>query len=78
MFINVKNLSGRTVSLNIPEDCSIYYVKEKVQEMEGISPSQQKLIFEGRILDDTKQVSESNIKPGNTLHMVLALRGGSA
>lgn len=76
MLINVKNLSGKTISLNIPvpNDCSIYNIKEMIQELESIDPTQQKLIFEGKILDDTKKISDTNIKLGDTLNMMLALR----
>jgi uncharacterized ubiquitin-like protein YukD len=74
MIINVKNLSAKTINLNIPNNYKIYNVKEMVQLMEGISPTQQKILFDGKILDDNKQISETNIKPDDTLQLILALR----
>ena len=74
MLINVKNLSGKTISLNVHEAYTIRNIKEIIQEMEGISPSNLKLVFEGKILDDTKQILTTNIKPTDTLCLMIALR----
>ena len=47
-----------------------------MEEKEGISPAQQRLIFNGSQLDDDKTVQESGIQEGASLHLVLTLRGG--
>jgi ubiquitin C len=74
MIINVRNLSAKTINLNIPNNYKIYNIKQMVQEMEGIDHTQQKILFDGKILDDNKQISETNIKPDDTLQLILALR----
>jgi ubiquitin-like protein Nedd8 len=48
-----------------------------VQSKEGIPPQQQKLIWDGKQMDDDKSIKEYNIGPGAVLHLVLALRGGN-
>lgn len=58
-----------------PKD-KIVHVKERIEEKEGIPPSQQRLIFGGKQMNDDKTLSEFNIEGGSVLHMVLALRGG--
>ena len=58
-----------------PKD-KIIHVKERIEEKEGIPPSQQRLIFGGKQMNDDKTLSEFNIEGGSVLHMVLALRGG--
>ena len=58
-----------------PKD-KILHVKERIEEKEGIPPSQQRLIFGGKQMNDDKTLSEFNIEGGSVLHMVLALRGG--
>jgi hypothetical protein len=77
MNINIKSLSGRIINVHVEPTCTITQVKEKVQEMEGIGPDQQRLIFNGVLLKNELKISETRLKPGSTLHMVLALRGGT-
>ncbi len=49
-----------------------------MEEKEGIPPSQQRLIHNGRQLNDDQTVADSEILEGTLLHLVLTLRGGSA
>lgn len=60
-----------------PND-TIERVKEYMEEKEGIPPSQQRLIHNGRQLNDDQTVADSEILEGTLLHLVLTLRGGSA
>lgn len=53
-------------------------IKERVEEKEGIPPAQQRLIFGGKQMNDDKTAEEYGLEGGNTLHLVLALRGGQA
>ncbi|EJD51781.1 ubiquitin [Auricularia subglabra TFB-10046 SS5] len=76
MIIKVKTLTGKEIELDIDLDDKITRIKEKVEEQSGVPPQQQRLIHQGRQLVDDKTARESNINPGNTLHLVLALRGG--
>eukprot|EP01133_Synstelium_polycarpum_P016923 gene16923-20130_t len=55
---------------------SIQRIKERVEEKEGIPPSQQRLIFGGKQMGDEKTAQDYSIEGGSVLHLVLALRGG--
>ncbi|CAH1758310.1 8814_t:CDS:2 [Entrophospora sp. SA101] len=76
MLIKVKTLTGKEIEIDIEKDDKIARIKERVEEKEGIPPPQQRLIYSGKQLNDEKSVDESNIKPGEVLHLVLSLRGG--
>mmetsp|Transcript_24344 Transcript_24344/g.59604 ORF Transcript_24344/g.59604 Transcript_24344/m.59604 type:complete len:326 (-) Transcript_24344:35-1012(-) len=76
MQLFVKTLTGKTVSIEVEEGESIEDVKAKISEKEGIPPEQQRLIFGGQQLQDSKTLDDYDVGDDATLHLVLRLRGG--
>ena len=75
MQIFVKTLTGNTVTVDMEPFETLKNMKQKIQNKVGIPPDQQRLIFAGEQLEDSRTLSDYGIVSESTIHMVLRLRG---
>lgn len=75
--IFIKTLQGKTLTLDVSDADSIASVKNKIFEKEGIPVDQQRLVFNGKQLEDNQTIADYNIQADSSIHLVLRLRGGT-
>ena len=69
-----KNLTGVLATVNIHSNNSVDNLKGQIQPIEGIQPMNQRLIFDGKQLEDGKKLSDYNIQKGANIHLVIRVR----
>jgi ubiquitin C len=74
--IFIKTLQGKSITLEVNDDDSIESIKKKINDIEGIPQDQQRLVFNGKQLEDANTLKDYNIDADSTIHLVLRLRGG--
>ncbi|OMJ86459.1 hypothetical protein SteCoe_12040 [Stentor coeruleus] len=72
MNLKVKNVKGGDKQVSVSEDASVLTLKSMIHTELGVQVQHQKLLFKGRILDDSKLLSEYSIKNNDTIFLMVS------
>jgi ubiquitin len=67
-YVTVKTLGGRTLTIGGEASDAIENLRQKIQDLVGLPPDLQRLIFAGRQLEDGRTFHDYNIQRGATLY----------
>jgi len=68
MEIIVKTMPGKTITLIVKASHTILEVKTKLREEQHVEPHQQRLIFAGTLMNNSRTLSDHGIKSGNAIY----------
>lgn len=75
--IFVKNIDGKTYTINqVRGELSVEELKVKIEDKVGLPVEEQRLIHQGKQLEDDKLLRDYKIEKESNIHLLLRLRGG--
>lgn len=69
---------GKTITIQVQPTDTVADLRSKIQEIETISPENQRLVFNGKTIGtgDGKTLADYGVRSDSTLHLYLSLPGG--
>ena len=71
MTILVKTMAHTTMMLEVELSDTVFDVKKKIQDTDGIPIREQRLIYTGRQLIDDRTLADYDIQKGSQMHLVV-------
>jgi ubiquitin len=74
--IFVKSPCGKTLSLEVENTETVQNLKAKIQDKEDSQSSEQRLVYNGKVLEDGNTLASYAISNDSVIHMTFKTRGG--
>lgn len=73
MLINIKKLTGTVIPLELEPSITIEEVKDIIAQKDGPPKENQKFIYRGKRLEDSKTLRDYDIEDGATIYLIMAM-----
>lgn len=77
LHLTIKTLTGKEIPLIVDPSLTIQKLKCEIQDIEGILPEQQRIIFAGAQLEDSRTLASYNIKTGSNFNLIPRAKKGN-
>ena len=77
LHLTIKTLTGKEIPLTVDPSLTIQKLKCEIQDIEGILPEQQRIIFAGAQLEDSRTLASYNIKTGSNFNLIPRAKKGN-
>jgi hypothetical protein len=74
--LHFKTATGQLFSIIINPQCTILDLKKQIYVQKDVTLDSQRLIFEGKQMDDSNRICDYPFKSTSVIHIILRLRGG--
>ncbi|OUM60457.1 hypothetical protein PIROE2DRAFT_23238, partial [Piromyces sp. E2] len=74
--LTVKTLEGESFEISFDYKDDVLELKNKIHDIYGVSPDNQRLLYSGKQLEDDKKLSDYNINNKSIIYIVIRYRGG--
>ncbi|KAJ7126170.1 ubiquitin-related domain-containing protein [Mycena epipterygia] len=71
-----KTLTNTTYTLQVSLNEPVLLLKQQIEKKGGLPPYLQRFVFRERHLEDSRSLSDYNIKEDDIVHLIWRLRGG--
>jgi hypothetical protein len=75
MTVFARTLTGKTIAVETQRNATVRSIKESIQDDEGIPADQQRMYFNGNVLDDRLVLPFYRVEHESTIHLVLEFFG---
>eukprot|EP01117_Protostelium_nocturnum_P020321 TRINITY_DN9089_c0_g1_i2.p1 TRINITY_DN9089_c0_g1~~TRINITY_DN9089_c0_g1_i2.p1 ORF type:complete len:502 (+),score=197.73 TRINITY_DN9089_c0_g1_i2:133-1638(+) len=69
--IKIKQIAGVTLEIQVDKEQTVFSLKKQIEEPTGVPAESQRLIFMGKVLNDSHTLSSTQLKEGSVIHLVL-------
>lgn len=76
MRIIIKKLDGKKEEQSVEKTDTVMKLREQLAESQGIQADQIRLIHKGAPMKDDNTLADCRVQAGETIHLILQMRGG--
>jgi hypothetical protein len=74
--IQIRSLTGKQTEINVHHKMTVSELKDTIERVDQTPFDQQRIVYNGKQLEDERTLDYYDIKPNTIVHIILRIRGG--